>query len=57
MTKKTYKLFADIERIGNRAVKKAQEENRQMGLPNVYEIGNKIVYALPDGTFTTDYKF
>lgn len=54
MKNENYKLFADIARIGNRAVKKAQEENRQNGLPNVYEIGNKIVYALPDGTFTTN---
>ncbi len=57
MKNETYKLFADIERIGNRAIKKAQEENWRKGLPNVYEIGNKIVYALPDGTFTTEYKF
>lgn len=57
MKNKTYKLFDKITRIGNRAVKKAQEENRQKGLPNVYSINGKIVYALPDGTFTTDYKF
>lgn len=57
MHKSTSKLFAEITRIGNRAVKKAQDENRQNGLPNVYEIDNKIVYALPDGTFTTTYKF
>ncbi len=57
MKKETHKLFANIARIGNRAVKKAQEENRQKGLPNVYEFGNKILYALPDGTFTTEYKF
>ena len=57
MKNETYKLIDDITRIGNRAVKKAQEENRQKGLPNVYEFGNKILYALPDGTFTTEYKF
>ena len=57
MKNKTYKLIDDITRIGNRAVKKAQEENRKNGLPNVYEIDNKIVYSLPDGTFTTEYKF
>ena len=56
MKNETYKLIDDITRIGNRAVKNA-EENRQKGLPNVYEIGNKIVYAMPDGSFTTDYKF
>jgi len=57
MTEKTNKLFDKITRIGNRAVKKAQEENRLKGLPNVYSINGKIVYALPDGTFTTSYKF
>jgi hypothetical protein len=57
MKNKTYKLIDDITRIGNRAVKNAQEENRQKGLPNVYSINGKIVYALPDGTFTTNYKF
>ena len=45
MKNKTYKLIDDITRIGNRAVKKAQEENRKNGLPNVYEIDNKIVYS------------
>ncbi len=57
MTEKTNKLFDKITRIGNRAVKKAQEKNRQKGLPNVYSINGKILYALPDGTFTTEYTF
>ena len=57
MQNKTYKLIDDITRIGNRAIKNAQEENRQKGLPNVYSMNGKIVYALPDGSFTTDYKF
>ena len=57
MKNKTYQLFANIERIGNRAVKKAQEENWRKGLPNVYSVNGKILYALPDGTFTTEYKF
>lgn len=46
-----------ILKYGNRAVKKAQENNRQKGLPNVYCINGKIVYELPDGEITTDYKF
>jgi len=57
MKNESYKLIDDITRIGNRAVKKAQEENRQKGLPNVYSINGKIVYALPDGSFTTEYQF
>jgi len=57
MKNETYKLADDITKIFARAVKKAQEENRQKGLPNVFSINGKIVYALPDGTFTTDYQF
>ena len=43
--------------IFNRAVKKAQEENRRKGIPNVYEINGQIVYELPDGTRTTESPF
>lgn len=57
MTEKTNKLFDKITRIGNRAVKKAQEENRRKGIPNVYYINGKIVFELPNGQLTTDYQF
>ncbi len=33
----------NIERIGNRAVKQAQEENRRLGVPNYYSINGKII--------------
>ncbi len=36
-------------RIANRAVQKAQEENRRKGIPNVYELDGKTVWQLPDG--------
>lgn len=50
--------FSDkIVRIGNRAIKKAQEENRKKGIPNVYSINGKMIFELPDGTLTTNYKF
>lgn len=29
--------------IGNTAVKKAQDKNRRLGIPNVYSVGGKIV--------------
>ncbi|MFH0702232.1 MAG: hypothetical protein V2B14_01670 [bacterium] len=57
MKNETHKLADDITKIFARAVKKAQEENWQKGMPNVYSINGKIVYALPDGTFTTNYSF
>lgn len=34
---------AELQRIGNRAVQKAQEENRKLGIPNWYSIGGVIV--------------
>ena len=42
----------DNLKIGNRAVKKAQEENRKKGLPNVYSKNKKLYFELPDGTIT-----
>lgn len=51
------KLFDKIIRIANRAVEKAQEENRRKGIPNVYSINGKIVFELPDSQLTTEYKF
>jgi len=36
---------------------KTDSAKDNMGLPNVYSINGKIVYALPNGTFTTEYKF
>ena len=31
------------------AVRKAQEENRRLGVPNVYSINGRVVYEAPDG--------
>ena len=39
--------------IFNRAVHKAQEENRRNGVPNVYVVNGTIVWQLPDGSITT----
>ena len=52
MDKEHYEFLLKVLRIANRAVKKAQEENRRMGLPNVYVKNGKIVYELPDGTLS-----
>lgn len=54
LDKAIYEQFIAFERIGNRAVRKAQEESRRLGVPNVYEIGGTIYYERPDGTLTTD---
>lgn len=43
----------ELLRIGNRAVKRAQEENRKKGIPNVYDIKGHRYYELPNGELTT----
>ncbi len=53
ITKKDLLDFFKIAKIGERAVKKAQAENRKKGLPNIFVKNKKIYYELPDGTITT----
>ncbi len=57
MKKETYELLVKITKIGNRAVRKAQEENRRKGLSNVYSRNNRPYFELPDGTITMDNPF
>jgi hypothetical protein len=38
-----YHIMMDIKRIGNLAVRKAQEKNRKLGIANVYS-RNGIIY-------------
>lgn len=45
-------LTAKLSRIASRAVRKAQEENRKNGIPNMYVINGKQIWQLPDGSFT-----
>ena len=53
MTKTSEKLL----KLGNRAIKKAQENNRKKGIPNVYSINGKIIFELPNGEITNQYSF
>ena len=50
-------LTAKLTRIANRAVHKAQEENRKNGIPNMYVINGKQVWQMPDGSFTDKNPF
>jgi len=43
------RISQEFERIGNAAVKAAQEESRRLGVPNVYAINGRIYYELPSG--------
>lgn len=42
-----------LTKLGNRGVRKAQEENRRLGIANVYSKDGKIYYQLPDGEITS----
>jgi hypothetical protein len=53
MDKELYELLVETMQISNAAFANAQEENRRLGLPNVYANHKCIYYELPDGTITT----
>jgi len=53
----TYELSAEFERIGNEAVREAQERNRKNGIPNVYCLNGKMIFELPNGEITTKNPF
>lgn len=48
-----YQKIGEIIVIFTKAVRKAQAENKKLGLPNVYCEKGKIYYELPDGRITT----
>lgn len=50
----TYKQARKFQQICNRAAKRAQEENRKKGIPNVYDINGHRYYELPNGELTTE---
>ena len=50
-------LTIKLTRIASHAVRKAQEENRKNGVPNVYVINGKNVWQLPDGSLTDKSPF
>ncbi len=54
LSPETYKWAHEMLQIGNRAVKRAQEENRKKGVPNVYSFNGHIYYELPNGELTRE---
>lgn len=38
--------------IGSRAVQRAQQRNRELGIPNSYSRNGKIYFELPNGELT-----
>lgn len=53
----TYRDSIEFQRIGNRAVHAAQEENRRLGIPNVYSRNGKLYFELPNGEITQKNPF
>ena len=49
LSHQTYEQMIEIIRIGNRAVRQAQEENHRFGSPNIYSRNGKIIYEMPNG--------
>lgn len=43
VNEETLREMLEIQRIGNRAVHRAQDENRRLGIPNWYSINGEIV--------------
>ena len=50
----THKQARKLLQIANRAAKRAQEENRKKGIPNVYVINGHLYYELPNGELTKE---
>ncbi|MDE0467379.1 MAG: hypothetical protein OYL97_09990 [Candidatus Poribacteria bacterium] len=50
----TYKQARKLLRIANQAAKRAQEENRKKGIPNVYDFNGHLYYELPNGELTKE---
>ena len=57
LTTDLYKQAIDIERIGNIGVQKVLDENKKLGIPNIFSENGKIFYELPDGQITQSSPF
>ena len=42
-----YQHALEFLRIGNEAVGKAREENRKLGIPNVFAVDGRLCWELP----------
>ena len=44
-----YREHAEFTRIGNDAVRTVREENRKLGIPNVFALNGRLCWELPNG--------
>jgi hypothetical protein len=54
ISRKVHEMVQELTRFGKRAVREAQEENRRLGIPNVYSINGILYYELPNGELSRD---
>jgi hypothetical protein len=47
-----YQRAIELKKIGNQAVRKAQNENKRLGIPSVYSRRGRLYYELPNGEIT-----
>lgn len=57
LSAEAYAAIDEIVRIGNRAVAKAQEDSRRMGVPNVYSINGRLYYETATGELSASDPF
>ena len=50
----TYQMAEAFTRIGRRAVERAKEQSRQMGVANVCSINGRIYFELPNGELSLE---
>lgn len=53
LSAETYATVDEIVRVANRAVVRAQEESRRLGIPNVYSINGRLYYETITGELST----
>lgn len=49
-----YQHALEFLRIGNEAVRNTREENRRLGIPNVFSVDGHLCWELPNGEITFD---
>ncbi len=50
----TYLEHVEFTRIGNKAARAAQRENRELGIPNVYALNGRMYWQMPNGEITCE---
>ena len=57
LSAETYAAIDEIVRLGNRGVARAQENNRRLGVPNVYSINGRLYYEKSNGELSATDPF